>query len=88
MKKDKIFDAFIIKKANGELTDMNTLYSFALTAIRKKCKTLQKKIQILFCTEKYKSCETALMLNKSIGAVFLFTVKEKSLYLSAKTLFV
>lgn len=68
---------------------MNTLYSFALTAIRKKYKTLQKKIQISFCTEKkYKSCKTALMLNKSIGAVFLFTVKEKSLYLSAKTLFV
>ena len=31
---------------------MNTLYSFALTAIRKKYKTLQKKIQISFCTEK------------------------------------
>lgn len=30
---------------------MNTLYSFASTAIRKKCKTLQKKIQISFCTE-------------------------------------
>ena len=41
----------IIKKVNGELTDMNTLYSFASTAIRKKCKTLQKKIQISFCTE-------------------------------------
>lgn len=49
--RNKIFDAFIIKKVNGELTDMNILYSFALTAIRKKCKTLQKKIQISFCTE-------------------------------------
>ena len=49
--RNKIFDAFIIKKVNGELTDMNTLYSFALTAIRKKCKTLQNKIQISFCTE-------------------------------------
>ena len=57
------------------------MYSFASTAIRKKCKTLQNKIQISFYTEKYKSCETALMLNKSIGAVFLFTAKEKSLYL-------
>lgn len=49
--RNKIFDAFIIKKVNGELTDMNTLCSFASTAIRKKCKTLQKKIQISFCTE-------------------------------------
>lgn len=49
--RNKIFDAFIIKKVNGELTGMNTLYSFALTAIRKKCKTLQNKIQISFCTE-------------------------------------
>lgn len=58
--RNKIFDAFIIeiiilcgiiKKVNGELTEMNTLYSFASTAIRKKCKTLQNKIQISFCTE-------------------------------------
>lgn len=41
----------IIKKVNGELTDMNTLYSFALTATQKKCKTLQNIIQISFCTE-------------------------------------
>jgi|GEM_PF-3965153 len=67
---------------------MNTLYSFALTATQKKCKTSQTRIQTSFCAEKYKSYKTALMLNNSIDAVFLFTVKEKSLYLSAKTLFV
>ena len=32
-------------------TEMNILYSFASTATRTKCKTLQKKIQISFCTE-------------------------------------
>ena len=42
------------------------MYSFASTDIRKKCKTLQKKIQILFCIEKYKSCETALMLDRAL----------------------
>ena len=58
---------------------MNTLYSFALTATRKKCKTLQNKIQISFYTEKYKSCETALMLNKSIGAFSLHRERKKPL---------
>ena len=61
---------------------MNILYSFALTATRKKCKTLQKKIQISFYTEKYKSCETALMLNKSIGAFSLHRERKKPLPLA------
>ena len=57
---------------------MNTLCSFALTAIRKKCKTLQNKIQISFCTEKYKSCETALMLNWALVLFFFSPWKKKA----------
>ena len=58
---------------------MNTLCSFALTATRKKCKTLQKKIQISFCTEKYKSCETALMLNWAL-VLFFFSPRKKKAF--------
>ena len=57
---------------------MNTLCSFALTATRKKCKTLQKKIQISFCIE----INTGLVKQHwcliEHWRCFLFTVKKKA----------
>ena len=67
---------------------MSTLCSFALTATRKKCKTLQKKIQISFCIEINTSLVKQHWCLIEHWCCFLFTMKEKSLYLSAKTLFV
>lgn len=60
------------------ILEMSTLCFFASTAIRKKCKTLKNKIQISFCTEKYKSCKTALMLNRALVLFFFSPQKKKA----------